>query len=332
MSSAQQFSRVALCLAFIYSANIAFAQVDTGTILGTVRDNTGAVIAGATVTVQNEGTSFSQTTRTSTSGDYVFTPLRIGKYSVQVEYQGFKKQKHTGLTVDIQQQVVSDFTLTVGDVSTEVEVTAVAPILQTESGSVGQVISGQVINDLPLNGRNYTFLARLVPGATVGQPEGRGLNANGWFTANGTRPAQNNFMLDGIDNNTNDVDFLAGAAYVLKPPIDAIGEFKLQTNNFSAEFGRAGGAVLNASIKSGTNQFHGSLWEFLRNDKLDATDFFINKSGQPKGAFKQNQFGFTAGGPIVRNKLFFFGDYEGTRIRQGVPRDRLYRADSGRAQ
>ena len=319
MSSAQRFSRVGLCLAFIYSANVAFAQVDAGTILGTVRDNTGAVISGATVTVLNEGTSFSQSTRTSTSGEYVFTPLKIGKYSVEVEYQGFKKQKHTGLAVDIQQQVVSNFTLTVGDVSTEIDVTAAPPILQTESGSVGQVISGQVINDLPLNGRNYTFLARLVPGATVGQPEGRGLNANGWFTANGTRPAQNNYMLDGIDNNTNDVDFLAGAAYVLKPPIDAIGEFKLQTNNFSAEFGRAGGAVLNASIKSGTNQFHGSLWEFLRNDKLDANDFFINESGQPKGAFKQNQFGFTAGGPIIKNKLFFFGDYEGTRIRQAVP-------------
>ena len=215
--------------------------------------------------------------------------------------------------------MLADFSLAVGDVSSEIEVTAAAPILQTENGSVGTVIESQAINDLPLNGRNYTFLARLVPGATVGQEEGRGLNANGWFTANGTRPAQNNYMLDGIDNNTNDVDFLAGAAYVLKPPIDAIGEFKLQTNDFSAEFGRAGGAVLNASIKSGTNQFHGSLWEFLRNDKLDATDFFINASGQPKGAFKQNQFGFTGGGPIKKNKTFFFGDYEGTRIRQGVP-------------
>ena len=312
--------RVTLVFAALLSSSaVAWAQVDTGTILGTVRDSSGAIIAGATVTVTDEGTAFTQTTKTSSSGEYAFTPLKIGKYSVEVENQGFKKQRRTGLTVDIQQQVVADFTLSVGDVSAEVEVTAAAPILQTENGSVGQVISGQTVNDLPLNGRNYTFLARLVPGATVGQPEGRGLNANGWFTANGTRPAQNNYLLDGIDNNTNDVDFLAGAAYVLKPPIDAIGEFKLQTNNFSAEFGRAGGAVLNASIKSGTNQFHGSLWEFLRNDKLDANDFFINQSGQAKGAFKQNQFGFTAGGPIKRNKTFFFGDYEGTRIRQGVP-------------
>ncbi len=307
-----------LLIAFTFSV-ITWAQVDTGTILGTVRDTSGAVVAGTTVTVRDEGTAFTETTKTSSSGEYAFTPLKLGKYSVEVENQGFKKQRRTGLTVDIQQQVVADFTLSVGDVTSEVEVTAAAPILQTENGSVGQVITGQTVNDLPLNGRNYTFLARLVPGATVGQPEGRGLNANGWFTANGTRPAQNNYLLDGIDNNTNDVDFLAGAAYVLKPPIDAIGEFKLQTNSFSAEFGRAGGAVLNASIKSGTNQFHGSLWEFLRNDKLDANDFFINQSGQAKGAFKQNQFGFTVGGPIKRNKTFFFGDYEGTRIRQGVP-------------
>ncbi|MDQ6665199.1 MAG: TonB-dependent receptor, partial [Acidobacteriota bacterium] len=273
----------------------------------------------ATVTVRNEGTAFTQITKTSGSGAFVVPSLRIGKYSVEVESAGFKKERRTGLELNIQQQLVADFGLSVGDVSTEVEVTAAAPILQTESGSVGQVIESQTINNLPLNGRNYTFLARLVPGATVGQAEGRGLNANGWFTANGTRPAQNNYMLDGIDNNTNNVDFLSGAAYVLKPPIDAIGEFKLQTNSFSAEFGRAGGAVLNASLKSGTNQLHGSLWEFLRNDKLDAADFFQNANSQPKGAFKQNQFGASAGGRIIKDKTFFFADYEGTRIRQGVP-------------
>lgn len=295
------------------------AQVDTGTILGTVHDNTGAVVPGATVTIRNEGTAFTQTTKTSGTGTYVFPSLRIGKYVAEAESPGFKKERRTNLELNIQQQLVADFALSIGDVSSEVEVSAAAPILQTESGSVGQVIESKSINDLPLNGRNYTFLARLVPGATVGQPEGRGLNANGWFTANGTRPAQNNYMLDGIDNNTNNVDFLSGAAYVLKPPIDAIGEFKLQTNSFSAEFGRAGGAVLNASLKSGTNQFHGSAWEFLRNDKFDAADFFQNANGQKKGSFKQNQFGASAGGRIIKDKTFFFADYEGTRIRQGVP-------------
>lgn len=312
-------SRSLALSACFFSAVALYAQVDTGTILGTVHDNTGAVIAGAKVTVRNEGTSFTKTNTTSPSGEYVFTPLKIGTYTVEVESPGFKKERRTGLIINIQQQVVSDFSLSVGDVTSEIEVTASVPLLQTESGSVGQVIEGKTINNLPLNGRNYTFLARLVPGATVGQPEGRGLNANGWFAANGTRPAQNNYMLDGIDNNTNNVDFLSGAAYVLKPPIDAIGEFKLQTNSFSAEFGRAGGAVLNASIKSGSNSFHGSAWEFLRNDKLDASDFFINAAGQPKGSFKQNQFGATTGGRIIKDKTFFFADYEGTRIRQGVP-------------
>jgi hypothetical protein len=314
------FARIALLTALFFCIlTSAYAQFDTGTVLGMVRDNSGAVIPGATVTIRDEGTSLTQTQTTSASGEYVFTPLKIGRYSVEVEHSGFKKERRTGLVLNIQQQAVADFTLSVGDVTNEIEVTAAAPILQTESGSVGHVIEGKTINDLPLNGRNYTFLARLVPGATVGQPEGRGLNANGWFTANGTRPAQNNYMLDGIDNNTNNVDFLSGAAYVVKPPIDAIGEFKLQTNSFSAEFGRAGGAVLNASLKSGANAFHGSMWEFLRNDKLDATDFFLNAGGQQKGAFKQNQFGATAGGHAVKNKTFFFADYEGTRIRQALP-------------
>ena len=168
-----------------------FGQVDTGTILGSVRDASGAVIPGAKVTVTNEGTAFQETLTTSSTGSFVFTPLRIGSYAVEVEKEGFKRQRRPGLQLNIQQQLVADFTLTVGEVSSEVEVTAAAPLLQTESGAVGQVVGSKTVNDLPLNGRNYTFLARLVPGATVGQPEGRGPNANGWFTANGTRPAQN---------------------------------------------------------------------------------------------------------------------------------------------
>ncbi len=312
-------SRTLVGLATICLAITLRAQVDTGTILGTVRDATGAVIPDAKVSIFNEGTSFTQAATTSASGNYVFTPLRIGTYSVLVEQPGFKKERKSGQQLNIQQQLVVDFVLEPGEVTTTVDVTGQAPILQTESGSVGQVVGSQSVNDLPLNGRNYTFLARLTAGVNPGQPEGRGLNANGWFEANGTRADQNNYMLDGIDNNSNSVDFLSGAAYVLKPPIDALAEFKLQTNSFSAEFGRAGGAVLNASLKSGTNEFHGSLWEFLRNDALDSADFFENATGSKKGAFRQNQFGATFGGPIRRNKTFFFGDYEGTRIRQQVP-------------
>ena len=311
--------RVSLFCALAASIPVMQAQFDTGTILGTVRDSSGGVIPNAAVTLTNEGTSSSQTASTSDNGQYTFTPIRIGKYSVEVQVAGFQTQKKTGVQLDIQQQVVVDFSLAPGQVTNAIEVTAAVPALQSENASVGQVVESRAINDLPLNGRNYTFLARLASGVTQGQQESRGMNADGMFTANGARPAQNNYLLDGIDNNTSDVDFLSGASYVVKPPVDAIAEFNLQTSDFSAEFGRAGGAVLNATLKSGTNAFHGSVWEFLRNDKLDAADFFQNANGTLKGEFRQNQFGGTAGGRIIKNKTFWFADYEGTRIRQAAP-------------
>ena len=292
------------------------AQVDTGTILGTVRDQSGAVVPGAKVTLIHEGTSFTLSALTREDGGYIFTPIRIGTYRVEAEYGGFQKAVRSGVQLNIQQQAVVDFTLVPGEVTQTVEVTAAVPLLQTESGSVGEAVTGEKIINLPLSGRNYTFLARLTAGVTIAQPEGRGLNGNGWFAANGTRPAQNNYLLDGIDNNSNNVDFLSGAATVVKPPIDAIGEFKVQTSAFSAEFGRAGGAVLNVTLKSGTNEIHGSAWEFLRNNHLDANNFFANQAGLEKGQFQQNQFGAAVGGPLIKNKTFWFVDYEGTRIRQ----------------
>jgi hypothetical protein len=185
--------------------------------------------------------------------------------------------------------------------------------------------AGQV-NNLPLNGRNYTFLAQLSAGATKPQQDNRGEEASGTFAANGLRPAQNNYILDGVDNNNNEVDFLNGTGYAVRPPVDAVQEFKVQTSNFSAELGRAGGGVLNATIKSGTNSFHGDAWEFLRNSGLDAANFFENAANQSKGEFRQNQFGATIGGPLTiphvyngKDKTFFFGDYEGTRLRQASP-------------
>ena len=311
--------RVLLCFCILLGGRAAIAQVDTGALLGTVKDASGAVIPNARVTLTNEGTSFAQTTTTRGDGTYIFTPLKIGTYTVEAEAAGFEKARNAGIVVNIQQQVVVDFTLVPGAVTQTVEVTSQAPLLQTQSGSVGQVEGSTEINDLPLNGRNFNFLARLTAGVTRGQPDTRGLDANGWFAANGTRPAQNNLLLDGIDNNSNNVDFLNGAAYVLSPPVDAVGEFKLQTNSFGAEFGRAGGAVLNASMKSGTNQLHGDIWEFVRNDKFDAADFFQDAFGEAKGEFRRNQFGGTLGGPIRKNKTFFFGDYEGMRLRQATP-------------
>ena len=319
MTTSHKLQRVTW-IAFFLVPWAAMAQRDTGAILGTVRDQTGGVIPGAHVSAENEGTGLRLTTETKRDGSYIFTPVRIGSYTVEVEYKGFQRVRHTGLVVNIQGQMLVDFALSPGELSQTVEVTATTPLLQTQNGSVGEVVESRTINNLPLSGRNYTFLARLTAGVTPGQSEGRGLNANGWFAANGTRPAQNNYLLDGIDNNSNNVDFLSGAAYVLKPPVDAISEFKLQTNSFSAEFGRAGGAILNATIKSGSNALHGSLWEFLRNDKFDAADFFQNANGQKKGAFKQNQFGIAAGGPVRKNKMFWFADYEGTRVRQALPK------------
>jgi hypothetical protein len=294
------------------------AQLDTGAILGTVKDQSGAVIPGAKVTVTNEGTAFTLVTVTSGTGTYEFTPLKIGTYSISAEFQGFQKTTHAHVTLDVQGQVVVDFNLVPGQVTQTVEVTSSIPLLQTQNPSVGQVVEGKQINDLPLNGRNYTFLAQLSAGVNEMQQDSRGLGLSGGFSANGLRPAQNNYLLDGIDNNNDSQDFLNGTYYVARPPVDAIAEFKVETANYSAEFGRAGGAALNATLKSGTIQFHGDVWEFIRNDKLDAADFFENVGGVKKGEFRQNQFGITAGGPIKKNKTFIFGDYEGTRIRQGT--------------
>ena len=190
--------------------------------------------------------------------------------------------------------------------------------MQTEDASVGQVVDGHTINNMALNGRNFTFLAQLAAGVNSPQADTRGNAASGAFAANGNRPAQNNYMLDGIDNNSDTVDFLNGTNYVVLPPLEAIQEFKVQTSGFSAEFGRSGAAVLNATIKSGTNSFHGAAWEYFRNDKLDAADWFENFHNVPKGELRQNQFGVSLGGPIIKNKVFIFGDYEGLRRVQGT--------------
>jgi hypothetical protein len=289
-------------------------QIDTGTILGTVRDQSGAVIPQAKVTLTNTGTGVSSSGQTNNEGHYAFPAIKSGTYQVTIQATGFKKYVRSGISLSIQQSAEIDVALETGDINQSVEVTAEAPILQTQESSVGQTVSGQTINDLPLNGRDWTYLARLSTGVNIPQ---QGARAAGQFAANGTRPAQNNYMIDGIDNNTSSVDFLNGTAYVIKPPVDAIGEFKIQTNSFSAEYGRAGGAVLNATMKSGTNEFRGTLWEFLRNEKFDANSFRNNLSGINKAKYRQNQFGGALGGPIRKGKTFFFGDFEGTRIRQG---------------
>jgi hypothetical protein len=298
---------------------MALCQVDTGSISGTVRDTSGSVIPGVKVTLTNQGTGQSISTTSKSVGEYTFSPVRIGRYSVAAEMTGFEKTQQNNVTVDVQEKVQVDLLLTLGKTSETVTVDAAPPALQTQDASVGQVIGQQAINDLPLNGRNYTFLAQLAAGVNQGQQDTRGLGSSGAFSANGLRPAQNNYLLDGIDNNSNLVDFLNGTNYAIKPPVDAIQEFKVATNDYSADTGRSAGAVLNATIKSGTNQFHGAAWEFFRNDALDAANYFENANGLAKGRFQQNQFGATLGGPIIHNKTFFFVDYEGTRANQAIP-------------
>src|SRR5580765_47340 len=309
----------AACLAFLMLGVVpSYAQVDTGSILGTVSDSSGARVAGATVTLTNEGTNAAVSTTTADDGSYKFTPVRIGSYKVVVTIQGFQTTTTHGITVNVGENLVVDFSLKPGSVTETVEVTSSAPILQSQDASVGQVIDSKSVNDLPLNGRNFTFLAQLSAGVNTPQADTRGNAATGAFAANGNRPAQNNYLLDGIDNNSDTVDFLNGTNFVVLPPVDAIQEFKVQTTNFSAEYGRSGAAVLNATIKSGTNEFHGAAWEFFRNDVLDAADWFENAKGIKKGAYRQNQFGLAAGGPVIKNKIFFFADYEGLRRRQGT--------------
>src|SRR6202140_5036141 len=294
------------------------AQVDAGSISGTVTDASGGTVSGASVTLTNQGTNASLTTTTNSDGSYKFSPVKIGTYRIKVTLQGFQTMEQRDVVVNVEQNVVLNFALKPGSVSETVEVASTLPVLETQDASVGQVIDSRSVDNLPLNGRNFTFLAQLAAGVNTPQADTRGNAASGAFSANGLRPAQNNYLLDGIDNNSDTVDFLNGTNYVVLPPLDAVEEFKVQTSDFSAEFGRSGAAVLNATIKSGTNSYHGAVWEFLRNDKLDAADWFTNNNGTAKGELRLNQFGGSIGGPILRNKLFFFGDYEGLRVVQGT--------------
>jgi hypothetical protein len=306
---------VILLLVGLFVPAKATAQVDMGSVSGMVHDPSGAAILGAKVILTNEDTGVAASTETGTEGQYTFSLVKVGRYSLSVSSAGFKSFQQKKVTVDVQQKVRLDTSLALGDATETVVVNEAPPLLQTQDASVGQVVEEKTIDSLPLNGRNFTFLAQLSAGVTQGQQDGRGLGASGSFAANGLRPAQNNYLLDGMDDNANLVDFLNGTAYSVKPPVDAIQEFKIQTNDYSAEMGRAAGAVLNATLKSGTNQFHGAAWEFLRNDMFDAANYFETS----KGKFRQNQFGATLGGPIRREKTFFFMDYEGTRIRQATP-------------
>jgi outer membrane receptor protein involved in Fe transport len=316
-----RFGVVSWLLSSLILCGTLVAQKDTGSIVGTVKDPSGAVVTGASVEVTDieRGQTFS--TKTNDSGDFVASPLHVGRYKVTVEKPGFKKAVSETVDVDVQGRVAVNLTLQVGQQTEEVVVTGAAPLLETETSELGQVVDRRRVSNLPLNGRNFAQLALLTTGTAPSEPGARDEGGYG-FSANGARSLQNNFLLDGIDNNSNLPDLLNEANYVIQPPVEALQEFKVQTNAYSAEFGRGNGAIVNAVIKSGTNQIHGSAWEFLRNNKFDGRNYF-DPVGQPAPQYQQNQFGVTLGGPVViphlydgRNRTFFFGDYEGYRVRQ----------------
>jgi len=301
--------------ALLLLAGVCWGQKDTGSIVGTVKDSSGAVIRDAKVTVTDvdRGTSFE--TMTNASGEYVASPLKIGNYRVLIEKAGFKKTIIGPVTLNVQDRLAVDATLQVGTFTETMTVSTALPQLETETSDLGQVVDSRRATTLPLNGRNYAQLALLGAGVAPSEPGSRTETTYG-FSSNGARALQNNFLLDGIDNNANLGDVLNGSAYVIQPSVDAIAEFKVQTNAYSAEFGRGNGAIMNAVIKSGTNGFHGDLYEFIRNDKLDGRNAFDFFGRQP---YQQNQFGATFGGPIKKDRTFFFVDYEGLRIRQALP-------------
>ncbi len=274
-----------------------YAQVESGRVVGTIRDSSGAVVAGANVTVNETATSVEHQVSTGSDGTYVVTELKPGTYTLHVEHEGFQKAVQAPFKLDVNQVVRVDITLVVGAVSQQIEVSAAEPLVETQTSSIGQVIDEERVDALPLNGRDFVQLAYLTPGVNAGPsgivqqgsiPENE--RGNGAIQANGLTATNNNFLLNGFDNNEQQIGF-----EVIQPSIDAIQEFKVQTNSFGADIGR-GGAVVNVVLKSGTNRFHGNLFEFLRNSAFDAKNYFDSPT-LPIPPFKQNQFGGTSWWP-----------------------------------
>jgi hypothetical protein len=307
-------------LILFVAAGGATAQSELATLTGTVTDESGAVMVGANVKLTDLATNISQEVLTNDSGRYSVTSLKPGAYSVAVAHPGFKMYLNSGVTLQVNQTARLDITMSLGAVTEQVNVTAEAPLLQTETSDRGEVIDERKIVELPLNGRDYNQLATLAPGVLLPSPRLRSIDFKGAFNVNGNRAFQNAFRLDGVDNTSYSNSYRGGNMQVIQPQIDALQEFKVQTNAYQAEFGRSAGALINAVIKSGANGIHGSAFEFFRNDDLDASNFFSNKSGSDKPFRLRNQFGGTIGGPIVKNKTFFFGDYEGLRDDAGTVR------------
>jgi Carboxypeptidase regulatory-like domain/TonB dependent receptor-like, beta-barrel len=303
---------LACLLLTVFAGLEVVAQQITGSLRGTVVDPSGAVVQSAAVHAQQTETGLTRTAFTDRDGAYVLVELPIGHYQIRAEAKGYQKYLQEGISLDVNQTATVNVHLKLGAETQQVEVKADAQLVQSTVSSLGQTVMEREILDLPLDGRNFSQLGTLQPGVVPLTPgllqAGGPARAGQAYAVDGQRPESNNFLIDGADN-VNAVD----AGFVLKPPIDTIAEFKILTHNANAEFGRNTGSTTNIVTRGGTNSFHGAAWEFLRNDAMDASDFF-SKSVQP---LKQNQFGGTFGGPILKDKTFFFGYYEGFRNRQG---------------
>jgi len=296
----------------ILCAVASLAQFESGSVLGTITDPSGKPVSGAVVTLTNIRTGTSAQGKTDASGDFLFVNQRLGSYQVRAEMTGFRVAQSNPfeLSVDARQRI--DLRLELGSVTEAVTVTGSAEVLETDNSSRGEVINPREISELPLNGRAYADLTLLVPGVAKSLLEnGTDSSRDASYNVNGQRSELNNFMLDGVDNNAYGTSNQGFSNQVIQPSPDAIQQFKVETNNYSAEYDHAAGAVINVTIKSGTNQLHGSLWEYNRNTVLNAVGFFKPLNGTLP--FNQNQFGATAGGPVIKNRLFFFADYEGFR-------------------
>lgn len=300
--------KINVVLAMALWSAAAFAQYDTATVLGTVTDSSGAMVPNAKLTIASTTTGIQVAQLSDENGNYQFLNLRIGNYTVSAEAKGFKVAKSAPFTLTVSARQRVNLTLPVGEVTDSVTVSEAADLLEADSSDRGQVVSREAIVNLPLNGRAYADLALLSPGVRKSNLTNRDAS----FNVNGLRSSWNNFMLDGVDNNAYGTSNQGFSNQIVQLNPDAVQEFKVQTNNFSAEYGRAGGAVVNASLRSGSNAFHGAAWEFLRNTKLNAVGFFRPSTGV-KPVLVQNQFGGALGGPIKKDKLFFFGNYEGFR-------------------
>src|SRR5579863_1964323 len=298
-------------MALLTSLNVTGQQI-TGSIRGTVSDPSGAIVQAATVTARHIETGLTRVAITDRQGEYVLIELPIGHYQLETQAKGFQTYLQQGISLDVNQTATVVIRLKLGAETQQVEVSANAALVQGTVSSLGQTVMEHEILDLPLDGRNFSQLGLLQPGVvplTPGLLEAGGpARENQAYAVDGQRPESNNFLIDGADN-VNAVD----AGFLLKPPIDAIAEFKILSHNAGAEFGRNTGSTTNIVTRGGSNSFHGAVWEFLRNDAMDSSDYFT-RSIQP---LKQNQFGGTFGGPIIKNKTFFFGYYEGFRNRQG---------------